>query len=210
MNTAGSQPAIDVIQTTHEGQCDINNVNISDVDRLASTWPWYASFLALTVSNSSSLLSFVKNSLICPWNLQNLSQSFHLKGSFLQCLHVPHSNLSCSYLNHLQYSASIHSSYNSQFFLKTSQTLRSAAPSNRPNISDSFTLIIVEIYKCFHVLTYWLMSAHIEWAVIMLSADIGNTLHSDCLFPGTSWYSSRSPWQPTPGKSKCSTLVEMC
>ena len=46
----------------------------------------YASFLALTVSNSSLfLLSFVKNPLICflccPRNPLNLSQSFLLQGS---------------------------------------------------------------------------------------------------------------------------------
>jgi len=46
-------------------------------------WPQYASFLALTVSNSS-LFTPAKNPLFsflcCPWNPQNLSQSFHLRG----------------------------------------------------------------------------------------------------------------------------------
>jgi len=46
-------------------------------------WPWYASFLALTMSNCSiSFFSFFKNPLVCflccPWNLQNLSLSFRL------------------------------------------------------------------------------------------------------------------------------------
>ena len=49
-------------------------------------WPLYASFLALTVSNSSLFTpSLVKYPLICfpccPWKPQNLSQFFHYKGA---------------------------------------------------------------------------------------------------------------------------------
>ena len=56
-------------------------------------WPQYASFLALTVSNSSLFTQgFVKNLLICflccPWNPHNLSQSFHPKGAFLHSFWV--------------------------------------------------------------------------------------------------------------------------
>jgi len=55
-------------------------------------WPQYASFLALIVSNSflfTPVLLRTHSYVCCPWNLQNLSQFFHLYGLKSQLTTAP-------------------------------------------------------------------------------------------------------------------------